>query len=26
VKLEASDIIYVPFSYMLNFGMQAAGE
>jgi len=25
VKLEASDIIYVPFSYMRNFGMQATG-
>lgn len=25
VKLEADDIIYVPFSYMRNFGMQATG-
>lgn len=25
VKLEANDIIYVPFSYMRNFGMQASG-
>ena len=25
IKLEASDIIYVPFSYMRNFGMQATG-
>lgn len=25
VKLEANDIVYVPFSYMRNFGMQAAG-
>jgi polysaccharide export outer membrane protein len=24
-KLEAGDIIYVPFSYMRNFGMQASG-
>jgi hypothetical protein len=23
--LEANDIIYVPFSYMRNFGMQATG-
>ena len=25
VKLEANDIIYVPFSYMRNLGMQATG-
>jgi polysaccharide export outer membrane protein len=25
MKLEADDIIYVPFSYMRNFGMQATG-
>jgi polysaccharide export outer membrane protein len=25
VMLEANDIIYVPFSYMRNFGMQATG-
>jgi len=25
MKLEANDIIYVPFSYMRNFGMQATG-
>jgi polysaccharide biosynthesis/export protein len=25
VKLEANDVIYVPFSYLRNFGMQATG-
>lgn len=25
MKLEANDIIYVPFSYLRNFGMQATG-
>jgi polysaccharide export outer membrane protein len=25
VTLEATDVIYVPFSYLRNFGMQATG-
>lgn len=25
IKLEADDIVYVPFSYLRNFGMQASG-